>query len=820
VIVISNPKINNVSGLKLTRVLISTGIFLLVSMKVFSQQAETIYQGNVAKTGYDNNVSYGPFDIGFSFTYFGNSYTQFYISSNGLVTFGSGSTDASEDPIPSTRTPNDVIAAFWDDLVIDPSGNILYTTVGASPNRKLIVQFRNMGFYYGPTYFGTFSVILYETINKIQVQYRVLILPSSTTVHGLSATIGIENSDGNDGVPYAYHDPAAINTGQAISFTPSGLTYTMDPDAMYDGVYLTTNLTLPEPGIPQLLSPSEDAVIGSSHTFEWAASSNASTYTLKVATNSNLSLATNYNAGSNLSYTVSGLTLNTTYYWGVFATNATGTTWCEIRRFTTSATPPLAAVPQTAWVEQSQQKTIKLNYTGGDASEKTATVTTQPPQGILYQYNGGALGDEIKTFPATVTDANLNVIYIANEGYGNSAGNFNFYIHDNTGNSPEATVTVNVSPPGMPNLLYTAKTTTYIEMQFDRIMADPAGKQSQFTVTADGTIITIVSLVLKDGDPYTIVAALATSLTGSETVTISYTAGDVASAQGGWLASFTAQTVTLLAQTITFTTNLNKVYGDPSFGLTSSVTSGLSVTYSSSNLNIATISGNVVTILAVGTSDITARQAGNSTYAPVKFIRILTVSESTLKTLNLTSVYLQGLCTGTSTMRQASDESGPYWPTGVADHITVELHNTSTYSDIIYTASNISLSTSGTATITVPSAYSGSYYITIRHRNHIETATAVPVSFSGGTATYAFDLPSKAFGNNLVRLGGIYAIYGGDSNSDGAVDGLDLIYVENGASSFASGYLQIDLNGDGVVDAFDLILAENNAFNFISIILP
>jgi hypothetical protein len=379
---------------------------------------------------------------------------------------------------------------------------------------------------------------------------------------------------------------------------------------------------------------------------------------------------------------------------------------------------------------------------------------------------------------------------------------------------------VNVSPPGMPNLLYTGKTTTYVEMQFDRIMADPSGNQSQFTVTADSTPITVISLLLKVGDPYTIVATLATSLTGTESVAISYTAGDVASAQGGWLASFTEQAVTLLAQTIIFNTNLNKIIGDPSFGLSASVTSGLSITFSSSNLSVATISGNLVTIHAVGTSDITVRQAGNGTYAPVKHIRILTVSESTLKTLYLTSVFLQGLCNGTSVMNQAYDELGPHWPSGVADHITVELHNSGSYATTVYTASNISLSTAGTATVAIPYAYADSYYITIKHRNHIETTSAFPVSFSGSTTTYAFNSPLKAYGNNLIQMGGIYAIYGGDSNSDGVVDGFDLISIENGATSFLTGFLQIDLNGDGVIDAFDLIMAENNAFSFTSIIFP
>jgi len=591
-----------------------------------AQPSEITYLGTVIKSGYENNASYGPLNIGFNFTYFGNSYSQFYVSTNGLVSFGSGTTDPSEDPIPAAGDPNNYIAPFWDDLVIDPSGNILYTTVGASPNRKLIVQFRNMGFYYGPIYVGTFSVILYETSNKIQLQYRVLILPSSPLVHGENATIGIENADGTAGVQYAYHNPNAINTGQAISFTPSGSTYTMNSDALYDGVYLTTNLTLPEPGIPQLISPVEDAVIGSDHTFEWAEASDAASYTLKISTNSNLSGSTNYNAGSDLSYNVTGLQLNTTYYWGVFATNATGTTWCEIRRFTTSDAPPLMAVPQTIWVEQNHDKTIKLTYTGGDASAKTAYVTSLPAQGQLYQYNAGARGSIISSVPAAVTDANRNVIYAASGSTGNGAGNFNFMIHDDTGDSPVAQITINVSPAGMPNLLYTAKSTSFIEMQFDRTMNDPAGKESQFEVSVNGSPVTISSLSLKEGDQYSIKANLATPILLTDAVTISYTAGDITSTQGGYLASFDPQAITLLAQTITFSTNLTRRMDESPFTLSATSTSGLSMTFSSSNLFVATITGSSCSLRAVGTSLITA-QAGNSTYAPANFTRTLTVSK-------------------------------------------------------------------------------------------------------------------------------------------------------------------------------------------------
>ena len=51
------------------------------------------------------------------------------------------------------------------------------------------------------------------------------------------------------------------------------------------------------------------------------------------------------------------------------------------------------------------------------------------------------------------------------------------------------------------------------------------------------------------------------------------------------------------------------------------------MTYSSSNPAVATITGSSCKLQGLGTSGITARQAGNATYAPVKFTRTLTVNK-------------------------------------------------------------------------------------------------------------------------------------------------------------------------------------------------
>ncbi len=83
-----------------------------------------------------------------------------------------------------------------------------------------------------------------------------------------------------------------------------------------------------------------------------------------------------------------------------------------------------------------------------------------------------------------------------------------------------------------------------------------------------------------------------------------------------------------LPQTITFGTLPSKSVGD-SFTLGATASSDLPVTYSSSNLAVATVQGNVVTIVGAGPVEITASQAGNSNYALATEVRPLTAYAST-----------------------------------------------------------------------------------------------------------------------------------------------------------------------------------------------
>ncbi len=69
-----------------------------------------------------------------------------------------------------------------------------------------------------------------------------------------------------------------------------------------------------------------------------------------------------------------------------------------------------------------------------------------------------------------------------------------------------------------------------------------------------------------------------------------------------------------LDQTITFAAMPNKQLTDVPFVLTATASSGLSVSYASSNTSVATVSGATVTIVAAGTTTITASQAGDASF--------------------------------------------------------------------------------------------------------------------------------------------------------------------------------------------------------------
>ena len=183
---------------------------------------------------------------------------------------------------------------------------------------------------------------------------------------------------------------------------------------------------------------------------------------------------------------------------------------------------------------------------------------------------------------------------------------------------------------------------------------------------------------------------------------------------------------------------------------------------------------------------------------------------------------LEGLYSAGGQMNPSLDASGnPVWNASVTDQISVDLHDASDFSNILFSKDEVLLSTGGVVSLNVPAAYTSSYYIAIRHRSGIVTVSANPVPFNTPTVSYSFNSPSAAYGSNMMQTGdGFTAFFSGDVNQDGVIDTADMTPVDNGSADYLGGYRNPDVNGDGIIDTADMTLVDNNSNNYISAATP
>ncbi len=187
----------------------------------------------------------------------------------------------------------------------------------------------------------------------------------------------------------------------------------------------------------------------------------------------------------------------------------------------------------------------------------------------------------------------------------------------------------------------------------------------------------------------TLVAAGTTTITATQIGNENYNA-----------ASAVAQVLTvnnMQAQTITFSTLAAKTFGDANFNLSATASSGLAVSYTSSNASVATISGNTVTIVGAGTTVITASQAGNSQYDPAASVeQTLTVNKAN-QMITFALPAERGLTQGNLTLA-ATSTSG----------LTI-LYSSSNTSVATASGSTLTLLAAGNTTITATQAGNTNY---------------------------------------------------------------------------------------------------------------
>jgi gliding motility-associated-like protein len=168
----------------------------------------------------------GPFNIGFNFCFFGTTYTQFYIGSNGWISFSGGQpTTFTSSPIPTANplVPKNCIMGPWQDWHPGVGGQIKYQTIGVAPCRKLIVSWIGVPMFSCTGNQGTFHIVINESTNYIDnyIQNK----PDCQAWQGGTSVEGIHNAAGTIGIPVPGRNSTAwVANNDAWRWVPNGPT--------------------------------------------------------------------------------------------------------------------------------------------------------------------------------------------------------------------------------------------------------------------------------------------------------------------------------------------------------------------------------------------------------------------------------------------------------------------------------------------------------------------------------------------------------------------------------------------------------------------
>jgi hypothetical protein len=137
----------------------------------------------------------------FSFHFYGSTFSgNLHLCSNGFASFTSTSTQVTNYGLPSANAPENLLAAFWDDLDPSYSGQVWY--YGNSDS--LIISFIGVPHWYYGGGLGSFTLQLILTADDaIHYQYESMGNGYPTD----EGTIGIQNDTKTIGLEVAYDEP-------------------------------------------------------------------------------------------------------------------------------------------------------------------------------------------------------------------------------------------------------------------------------------------------------------------------------------------------------------------------------------------------------------------------------------------------------------------------------------------------------------------------------------------------------------------------------------------------------------------------------------
>lgn len=556
----------------------------------------------------------------------------------------------------------------------------------------------------------------------------------------------------------------------------------------------TTGITAPPP--PVLQSPPDGSVnVSTTPLFDWDPSAGAEFYKIQVATDQNF---------NSIVFEIDGLTSTqyqrtiplangTLFYWHVRASNSGGNSnYSATWHFSTVAAPP---PPPTLQYPANNATNIPLTFTfqwsdvfgatsyhlevATDAAFANIIIDESPLPNSQYTVTSGQLGGSTQYF-WRVRSANIG-------GEGQNSAVFNF--------------TTAVGPPAPPILQAPPNNSTNVSRTPYLDWSDVSGATSyRVQVSTDSLFGTLVVNMVVGPSSYQVASQLQANTKYYWRVQAMGPGGT-----GGWsiVWNFTTIPASPPVPTLEYPTNgqtlvpLNVTFqwSDSPGAETYQIQVATNLSFTSLVVNeIVSVSEFPTTPgILIGNTQYFWRVRATNSGGSSAFTGAWAFT--TLQTLNSNlKVYLEGFYNGTT---QVQDTVKIYLAASTSPYAFVD-------------TSQVFMNSTGQGVCSFQRAANGSYYIVVRHRNHLETWSALPQAFStGNTVNYDFTTGSnKAYGNNMKLVGSAWVFFGGDINQDGNIDAGD--YTAYVAQFGMDDYISADLNGDTYADGYDLPILFGN----------
>lgn len=165
----------------------------------------------------------GSINLGFSFSFFGSSYSSFYINNNGNISFNSGIAAYTPDPNLPIGAGQPIIAPFFADVDTRGTGSVGAVYLNQTVTNQTIVTWDQVGYYDQHT----------DLLNSFQLVVRGAgyTVPASEGTFGFFwKTMSWETGDKSSGANGFGGSPAAVGFGNGLA---DGVSF---DDSTLDGI--------------------------------------------------------------------------------------------------------------------------------------------------------------------------------------------------------------------------------------------------------------------------------------------------------------------------------------------------------------------------------------------------------------------------------------------------------------------------------------------------------------------------------------------------------------------------------------------------------